>query len=192
MQSALPLRPLLLAGLCLPLLGCGEAEERIDVSLVNRQMSYDSTYLLEAREVEMHRTPYPGLSQADTAALLARPDSYAEDAPFTARPVELADKEAVRLVLIFNARAPMEARDICALTQAMGRDAPLSKAGFTADVALCDGDRTLAVGSVKAEAPSPETRDAAFAKRALDKLIWSVFGNSAERRAVDQRSLQID
>lgn len=176
------------AALLAPLAGCGDGGERIDISLVLRTISYDRSYVREIAAVEMHRAPFPGLSQAQTAALLRLPGSYGE-ALGLGEAVAAGDaSEGLRLVLVFNGRAPITDRDICVLKAEMGHPEPLTQSGFTADAALCSGGTILVSGSVKAEAGDAAGRDAGMAERALNQLLTAMFGNSAERAAINQRT----
>lgn len=93
----------------------------------------------------------------------------------------------LRLVLVFNSRHPIPAKEACSATEPMGQAAPLAWNGFTADLVLCKGEESLANGSLQASSPD-RGRSPEFVKAALDRLMVAVFGNVEERRALQVRS----
>lgn len=93
----------------------------------------------------------------------------------------------LRLVLVFNARAPVPPDEACAAEAILGHEDPIAPQAVTADLALCRGFEPLATASVKGIAVDGG-RDAAFMQRVLDRLMLAMFGTLSERRALGMRN----
>lgn len=173
------LRLAIVAG-CIALTGCGAEGDRLSVSLVNRDVSYDRSYFTDWPLVaEVHNAPFDGLDPAAIAAMLQLPTSYEGAGGFALASPKDAPRTKVRLALAFNSRAPLSARELCEASAPLGAATPLNKTEYSVDIALCRD--AIAIASASMTAKTGDQRDTAFADRSLRHLMLVLFGDHAER-----------
>ncbi|MFT7025909.1 MAG: hypothetical protein ACI9ZH_001141 [Paracoccaceae bacterium] len=179
-------RAILVATLtALPLAACDNAADQTKVTLVFRDIGYDSSYFTAAPTVaEVHNGPFDGVTAQQVAAMIRLPQSYPAGLKFAWSAPDATPKPRIRLVVAFNSRSPYPGEAMCRGddshgSQALGAPSPYDQESYMVDMALCRDE--LALASASMEARTTQTRDAAFVERTFNHMMNAVFGSLAER-----------
>ena len=167
-------------GLGLGLAGCGGEGADVQITGIELSPDYDIAFLRDdLLAIEPHNAPFPGMSAAEAARLVALPEGLPPDlAPPAVAPGGWARAEhgrLLRLAVIFDPEDRPTGAELCRARAPL--QAPPAQAGATAVsavIALCLRDQPLAYGRVRAKRSGPITPD--WTAQVMGQLTTAVFG----------------
>ncbi|QDL92763.1 hypothetical protein FDP22_13785 [Paroceanicella profunda] len=171
-----------LLALTLLLAGCDDPDGTV-VTHVIRDVGYDpSIFSAGGVALEIHNTPFEGMSEGDIAGLIALPSGMARDIrmPLVA-PGQAGAHQPFRLVLVYNGSAgPATLRGACTADGPLPAR-PAAATGYTVHAVVCREEKPLLSAYMKA------TKVAAGDREAITRSMRALFRAMGLGKGEDER-----